>query len=52
MLTPERNILGSSANKLLLSEQMQWRKAVKTIGGLMVPQKVGNFVNSECVPIG
>lgn len=43
MLTSRRNILGSSANKLLVSEQIQWRTAVNTIGGFMVPQKVGNF---------
>jgi hypothetical protein len=55
LLISGRNILGWSANQLLVSEQMQWRTAVKTIGGFMVLHKVGNFdceLNSECVPIG
>jgi len=52
MLKPGRNVLGSSDKKLLVSEQMQWRTAVKT-QRLMVPQKVGNLtVNCECVPLG
>jgi hypothetical protein len=43
MLKFGRNILGSSEKKLLVSAEVQWRTAVKTFGGFVVPQKMVNW---------